>query len=170
MYFKLRPSRRQTLEGGKEFTLVFRVPADWRGDFVQLTCRATGTLRSVMPALNESLTCGTRRFTIALYAAGDPGAQAAAEQLIRAFRPELSVDRRTREFRDLVLQAPVRSLAEAPVQSLLMNAAVDLMPAFAREMHGLNRPLFSPLVRGGTYGLASTIRWAFAGERYRKSG
>lgn len=99
-----------------------------------------------------------------------PRTRAEAERLIRDFRPELSADRRTREFRDLVLEAPVRSLAEVPVQSLLMNAAVDLMPEFAREMHGLNRPLLSPLVRGGTYGLASTIRWAFAGERYRKSG
>lgn len=99
-----------------------------------------------------------------------PKTRGEAERLIREFRAELSVDGRTREFRDLVLEAPVRSLAEAPVQSLLMNAAVDLMPGFAREMHGLNRPLLSPLVRGGTYGLASTIRWAFAGERYRKSG
>jgi uncharacterized protein (DUF2236 family) len=90
--------------------------------------------------------------------------------LIRDFKPELSADDRTREFRDLVLEAPVRSLTEAPVQSLLMNAAIDLMPSFAREMHDLSRPLLSPLVRGGTYGLASTIRWAFAGERYRKSG
>ena len=95
-----------------------------------------------------------------------PRTRVEAERLIREFRPELSVDDRTREFRDLVLEAPVRSLAEAPVQSLLMNAAVDLMPPFARDMHGLNRPLLSPLVRGGTFGLASTIRWAFAGERY----
>lgn len=99
-----------------------------------------------------------------------PASRAAAERLIGDFQSELTADRRTREFRDLVLEAPVRSLAEAPVQSLLMNAAVDLMPGFAREMHGLKRPLLSPLVRGGTYGLATTIRWAFAGERYRKSG
>jgi uncharacterized protein (DUF2236 family) len=99
-----------------------------------------------------------------------PRTRAAAEQLIRDFCAELIADARTRAFRDLVLEAPVRSLAEAPVQSLLMNAAVDLMPGFARDMHGLGRPLLSPLVRGGTYGIASTIRWAFAGERYRKSG
>jgi uncharacterized protein (DUF2236 family) len=99
-----------------------------------------------------------------------PQTRAAAERLIREFRPELQADGRTRTFRDLVLEAPVRSLAEAPVQSLLMNAAIDLLPDFARDMHGLSRPLLSPLVRGGTYGIASTIRWAFAGERYRKSG
>lgn len=99
-----------------------------------------------------------------------PRTRAQAERLIRDFRPELSVDRRTRAFRDLVLDVPARSLAETPVQRLLMNAAVDLLPEFAREMHDLARPLLKPLVRGGTYGIASTIRWAFAGERYRTSG
>ena len=99
-----------------------------------------------------------------------PRSRAQAERLIREFRSELRADGRTRAFRDLVLEAPPRSLAEAPVQRLVMNAAVDLLPGFARDMHGLSRPLLSPLVRGGTYGIASTIRWAFAGEHYRKGG
>jgi uncharacterized protein (DUF2236 family) len=98
-----------------------------------------------------------------------PQTRAEAERLIRDFRAELRADDRTRAFRDLVLKAPARSLAEVPVQSLLMNAAIDLMPPFAREMHGLTRPTLPPVVRGATYGIASTIRWAFAGERYRKS-
>lgn len=96
-----------------------------------------------------------------------PQTRAEAEQLIGAFRSELAVDSRTRAFCDLVLKAPARSLAEVPVQSLLMNAAVDLLPPFARKMHGLDRPLLRPVVRGVTRGLASTVRWAFAGERYR---
>lgn len=92
-----------------------------------------------------------------------------AERLILQFRPELVADRRTRAFRDLVLTAPAPSLAGAPVQRLLMNASVDLMPDFARRMHGLSRPTLPPVVRGATASLAHTIRWAFAGERYRKS-
>lgn len=112
----------------------------------------------------------SREIALLLDADPVPGTRAGAERLIRDFCAELSVDVRTRKFRDLVLEAPVRSLAEAPVQSLLMSAAVDLMPAFARNLHGLNRPLLSPLVRGGTHGLARTIRWAFAGEHYRKRG
>ena len=92
-----------------------------------------------------------------------------ADLLIEEFRAELRADERSREFRDLVIKAPVQSLAEAPVQLLLMNAAVDLMPDFARRMHGLSRPILPPIVRGATFGLAQTIRWAFAGEQYRKS-
>jgi uncharacterized protein (DUF2236 family) len=98
-----------------------------------------------------------------------PSTRGEAERLIAQFRPELRGDGRTRAFRDLVLKAPPSSLAEAPVQRLLMSAAVDLMPDFARRMHGLSRPLLPPAIRGATLGVASTIRWAFAGERYRKS-
>jgi len=96
-----------------------------------------------------------------------PRTRAEAERLIREFRPELRADDRTRAFRDLVLRAPPASLAEAPVQKLLMSASVDLMPVFAREMHGLSQPFLPPMVRGATYGVASTLRWAFAGENYR---
>lgn len=99
-----------------------------------------------------------------------PRTRAEAERLIGEFRAELSADSRTRSFRDLVLKVPAASLGEAPVQHVLMNAAVDLMPDFARRMHGLSRPVLSPVVRGATYGIASTIRWAFAGEKYRKVG
>jgi uncharacterized protein (DUF2236 family) len=98
-----------------------------------------------------------------------PRTRAEAERLIAEFRSELRADERTRTFRDLVLNAPAASLTEMPVQKLLMNAAVDLMPEFARKMHGLSRPVLPPVVRGATYGLAGTIRWAFAGENYRKT-
>jgi uncharacterized protein (DUF2236 family) len=97
-----------------------------------------------------------------------PATRAAAERLIRDFRPELSADRRTREFRDLVLGAPAPDLKGAAVQKLLMSAAVDLLPPWARELHGLRRiPLAAPPVRAATFGLASTLRWAFAHEAYR---
>jgi len=99
-----------------------------------------------------------------------PRTRTEAERLIAEFRTELRADERTRAFRDLVLKAPANSLAEVPVQALLMNAAVDLMPTFARDMHGLSRPIISPIVRGATYGVARTIRWAFAGETYRPAG
>jgi uncharacterized protein (DUF2236 family) len=98
-----------------------------------------------------------------------PRTRGEAERLVAEFRSELRADERTRTFRDLVLKAPAASLTEMPVQKLLMNAAVDLMPGFAREMHGLSRPMLPPVVRGATFGLAGTIRWAFAGENYRKT-
>lgn len=94
-----------------------------------------------------------------------PRTRAGAEQLLQQFRPDLRSDARTRAFRKFVLEARPASLAEVPVQKLLMWAAIDLMPNFARAMHGLRRPLMP--VRAPTFGMASTLRWAFAAENYR---
>jgi uncharacterized protein (DUF2236 family) len=92
-----------------------------------------------------------------------------AESLIQDFQAELRSDVRSRAFRDLILKTPAPSIGEVPVQALLMRAAVDLMPDFARRMHGLTRPLAPPLIRGATFGMARTLRWAFAGEHYRRA-
>jgi uncharacterized protein (DUF2236 family) len=98
-----------------------------------------------------------------------PRTRAEAERLIAKFRPELRADQRSRAFRDLVLNAPAATFAEAAVQPILTKAAIDLMPDFARSMHDLSRPLLPPVLRGATYGVAQTLRWAFAGENYRRS-
>ena len=97
-----------------------------------------------------------------------PTTRREAEDLIAAFRPQLRADERTRAFRKLVLDAPAPSLKEAPVQKLLMAAAVDLLPPFARQMHSLRRPLVPQVaVRGATFGLAGALRWAFSSASYR---
>jgi len=96
-----------------------------------------------------------------------PRTRAEADRLIAEFRHELRSDERSRAFRDLVLHAPTPSIAEAPVRSLLMSAAVDLLPDFAREMHGLGKPILAPVIRGATFGFASTLRWAFDSQNYR---
>jgi uncharacterized protein (DUF2236 family) len=98
-----------------------------------------------------------------------PRTRREAERLIAEFRPELLADARTRTFRDLVLDVPARTLAQAPVHALMMKAAVDLMPPFAREMHDLSRPSAAPIVRAATFSVAQALRWAFAGEHYRRT-
>jgi uncharacterized protein (DUF2236 family) len=97
-----------------------------------------------------------------------PDTRAAAERLIGEFRGELVANDRSREFRDIVTNAEVGSLAHAAVHKLLMSAATDLLPPWARNMHGLTvLPFTGPPVRAATFGLASTLRWAFAREAYR---
>lgn len=92
-----------------------------------------------------------------------------ADALVRQFRPQLQVDARGRDFRDLVINAPARSLAEMPVQKLVTRAAVGLLPPFARAMHGLGSgpAPTDAAVRAATFGLAGTLRWAFATDSYR---
>ena len=97
-----------------------------------------------------------------------PRTRAEAERLLARFQPELRSDMRTAELRDLVLKVPAPLIGEGAVQLLLRNAAVDLMPDFARRMHGISRPALPPVVRGATLGVARTLRWAFAGENYRR--
>ena len=98
-----------------------------------------------------------------------PRTRADAKSLVAAFLPELRSDERTRTFRDLILKMPAPSIREASVQLLLMNASVDLMPDFARRLHGLSPPILPPVVRGATLGVARTLRWAFAKENYRRA-
>jgi uncharacterized protein (DUF2236 family) len=91
-----------------------------------------------------------------------PRSRAEANALIAAMRPELAVDARTREVAALVLNQPARSLLAGPVQAITFQAAVDLLPDWAQQMHGLGPPrLTRPLVRAGTFGIARTLRWAF---------
>ncbi|WP_254447463.1 oxygenase MpaB family protein [Sphingomonas sp. ID1715] len=91
-----------------------------------------------------------------------PCSRVEALALIDTMRPELLADERTREVAQLVLRAPVHRRAAEPLLRLTMQAAVDLLPVWARRMHGLDRPApLIPLVRAGTLGVARTLRWAF---------
>jgi uncharacterized protein (DUF2236 family) len=97
-----------------------------------------------------------------------PETRIAAERLVRDFRHELRASERSGEFRDLLIRAKPGSLGGAAVQKLLMGAAIDLLPGWARAVHGLSvLPFAAPPIRAATFGLASTLRWAFAREAYR---
>jgi uncharacterized protein (DUF2236 family) len=91
-----------------------------------------------------------------------PATRLEARAMIEAARPQLVCDARTREVARLVLNQHANSPVAEPFQALTMQAGVDLLPAWARRMHGLPEPLFSrTLVRAGTLGMARTLRWAF---------
>ncbi len=94
-----------------------------------------------------------------------PQSRAEAEALVARMRPALLADARTREVARMVLHQKAPSPAVAPVQRLLMKAAVDLLPLWAKRLHGLSFPApTTPIVRLTTFGIASTLRWAFAGH------
>ncbi len=99
---------------------------------------------------------------LALGADPVPRSRAEARRLMEAMRPGLLCDARTRKIARLVLMQPAPSLVAEPLQALTMQAGVDLLPDWARRMHGLSNPaLGRPLVRAGTLGVARTLRWAF---------
>jgi uncharacterized protein (DUF2236 family) len=82
---------------------------------------------------------------------------------MRDRRGELEASDRTREIVALLLNPAVQNLAIMPLQRMSAQAAVDLLPRWARRMHALSSSKLSrPIVRGGTAGVASLLRWAFS--------
>lgn len=91
-----------------------------------------------------------------------PKSRAATMALIDRVRAELQFDQRTKEVADCLINARATHLALSPLKDLTFQAAIDLLPAWARRMHGLRASSLSlPLVQGSTRGLARTLRWAF---------
>lgn len=91
-----------------------------------------------------------------------PQTRAGAEALIAVFRPELVSTRRTREVARMVLRQPLASLAMAPVLAKLMQASVEILQRWARDMQRLAPLPFSrPVVWTAASGIAGVFRWAF---------
>lgn len=84
VYFKLKPSPRTSLEGVRDFQVVFQVPRTWRADYLRLRCvayeQATHDGRDGDPI------CGSSDFLVPVYLAGDDVARSAAERLARGER------------------------------------------------------------------------------------
>ncbi len=100
---------------------------------------------------------------VALGAAPVPRSRRGAERLIRDMRPLLAVDGRTREISRILLQQRSPDPLVARMQGLTTLAALDLMPVWAQRMHQVEAPLLArPALRAGAFGVARTLRWAFA--------
>lgn len=95
-----------------------------------------------------------------------PATRAEAQALVGQFRAELRADARTHAVAQMILAQPPQSLAAAPTQSILMQAALDLLPPWAKALHNrrLHRPAV-PVVRAGAMAMARTLRWAFEDAR-----
>jgi uncharacterized protein (DUF2236 family) len=97
-----------------------------------------------------------------------PDTRAAAERLIADFRPELRETDRSREVARIILNPPASGLRAMSAQKVMGQAAIDLLPSWARRMHGLSSPILArPAIDAATFGMASTLRWAFAAENRR---
>jgi uncharacterized protein (DUF2236 family) len=94
-----------------------------------------------------------------------PETRAQANAILRQMRGDLLVDARTREVSKLILNQRPSDPRAAMAQGIVSEAAVALLPGWARAMHGFKpSPFRTPLVHLGTFGVAKTLRWAFAGE------
>ena len=87
-----------------------------------------------------------------------------AERLMRHFRGQLRASPEAVEVARLVLtQKPGK--APQSVQRILVTAAVEMLPAHAREMLQIKRPGLEALpARVAALGIGKTLRWAFSGS------
>jgi uncharacterized protein (DUF2236 family) len=90
-----------------------------------------------------------------------PRSRLEARRVMEGMRRDLRVDARTREIARLLVTHRTPDRLAEPVQALTVQAGIDLLPEWARRMHGY-QAIPRPLVRAGTYGVARTLRWAFA--------
>ena len=82
VFFRLRPSRTESLEGGKEFMFVAIVPKTWRGSLCTMSCAAKATKHSVIST--SVVPSGSDQVQVGMYLVGDVQAAALAEDLLLA--------------------------------------------------------------------------------------
>jgi uncharacterized protein (DUF2236 family) len=78
-----------------------------------------------------------------------------ASRYLQSMRPYLRADHRTQAIVQTFLSNPLggSSPAAAPVQTVLQQAAIDLLPAWATDMHQLSMAsVRKPFVRAGALG------------------
>lgn len=95
-----------------------------------------------------------------------PVDRAGAEALIQSMRPTLKADARTREVAALVLRQRIGGAAENFVGGLIMAAGADLLPDWARRMHGL--PAAPAPTRAAVRAVQRMMNWVYTGSPNRK--
>ncbi|BFO02282.1 oxygenase MpaB family protein [Pseudomonas guariconensis] len=85
----------------------------------------------------------------------------AVEDYLQRMRPQLLCDARSHEVVDILLDAPAPSRMAQPVGKLMLNAGIDLLPDWARDILDLHQnPLQQRMIRLGINRIAPVLRWA----------
>ena len=91
-----------------------------------------------------------------------PKTRAAVAVYLEGVRGELLYDHRTEAVADALLNQPA-PVTIAPFMKLIFQAAEDLLPRWAQEMHGFKpAPASAPAVRAAARGLGRVLRWALS--------
>lgn len=79
-FFRFHRSRTETLEGGRDVVVAFRVARDWRGGILKIQCSALGQ-RKILGAFVEEIAVG-KSFIVPVYLEGDVAAIDCATQFV----------------------------------------------------------------------------------------
>ncbi len=97
-----------------------------------------------------------------------PRDRASAEALIQSMRPGLRADARTHEVAALVMRQTIGARAVDLAAGLIMQAGMDLLPAWARALHDQPQNLPRPLARGLAGAVTRALQWAYDGSPNRE--
>jgi len=86
VFFKLRPTTQTSLEGNRKLTVILQVSRSWRGGYAVIRCDARCRQDGSVPLTTDIDRCGSGRFTVALFLAGDLEAKATSLRFIAAER------------------------------------------------------------------------------------
>lgn len=149
VFFKLKPSARESLEGARQFVCVFRAPRTWRGDLVRVECSAASAASAFS---DQAADCGRQEFEVGLYLQGDEPARCAMTQYLLARERLLSAVGKNRERLEARLfanQVPGWGTVRAWLGSQSGEEIVRALTQRCREgsLHDLDVPeVFSQLV------------------------
>lgn len=110
------------------------------------------------------------RIAIRLGAPSVPSTRREIDAYVQMARSELRADERTRTVADALLAPRPAGLGAAMFQLVTNRAAIDLLPRWAAQMHGL--PMADPerlFVRGGAGSAALVLRWALRDGSARRA-
>ncbi len=137
VYFKLRWTHDQILEGQKTFRITLPAPSDWRGGLVDVSVIAQAERKSLGGFEREPATLGESHFVVAIYPEGDAEAKRLARALAR------SEDQLRRLARSANRKRSVRSLSGL-MHVVAMTFDSDAAPASTawvdRVVHGAADP------------------------------
>ena len=103
----------------------------------------------------------TAQIAIQLGAVDVPRTSREISSYLEDVRPQLRCDPRTRAVATALLAASPPSLAAAPAMAIAFDAAQDLLPDWAAELHGFRlSPYRRYVARSGAKALSRTMRWA----------
>jgi uncharacterized protein (DUF2236 family) len=132
-------------------------------------CQLTGQLsawqiygtKSLSEAAQDRYIVEAGRIALALGANPVPFDRGELAHLTESYRRELRVDDRTRTVARLLLRQRTHRFGTEPLLALTLRAGVDLLPAWAADMHCFNSAAMPrPIIREATRGVAHILRWA----------
>lgn len=133
VFWQLRPSPEQSVEGDRDYWLLCEVPRNWKGDLLEVTADAAASPGNAKPSSRQ---LGSRRFMVAVYLANHIDAYQKATQFVE-------YERRLRQAAVRYQQQISQRQAPTPLHRLAQSLELS-EPAIPKQW--LDYVLFEPNV------------------------